>query len=852
MVSDQPCTAAVPFAMGVVQSTNELRVENSAGNTPPCTIVATGFWPDHSIKWCNVKWVAERDENGGAEAFSLNSAGQMLAVRNGKSVVVEDSPESMRISTNDFDYVFYRGQNKFFPDVCQGDVKLISADDVSIDFQSNGEHQLHSTSLKLVSHGPASATVQVDAEISLPSERHLKVTFKFEIISSWLKVVVQIHNPHRAQHPGALWELGDAGSICFSEFALRINRLQNQRVCWQIEHDRASEPATDNTVLFQASSGGQHWDSPTHIDAQGEIPNVFKGYRVESDGATVSSGDRASPQVWIESEGQSASAFGFTCRQYWQNFPKCIEIYERYLKLGLFPQQHGGEFELQGGERKCHEIVFSFDAKAASLQWVDTPAAISAPAEYIAATGAIRYADGQSNNYTAYDQVISAAHDAAAGFLAKREQIDEYGWRNFGDIFADHETLYHEADDIFVSHYNNQYDPIYGFARQYLLSADPRWQELLIDLAKHVMDIDIYRTTEDRAEYNHGLFWHTDHYKRAYACSHRTYSRNHYPDDWAGDMGGGPGSEHCYTSGLLLYYQMTGDTDARDAVLGLTSWIRYYYEGTGTVLEASKRLATDDRRTAVAICRGQNVFRYKYGFDRGVGNYIRALLDSYEATLQRDYIEQAETVIQGTFGSSDDIAARELDDIEGTWYYTVFLQEVIRYLDLKRTLNELDVDFVYARDALLHYAHWMAKNEQPYLDQPDRLEYPNDTWIAQDIRKANVLYAAYRYATSERTELLSRARFFRDYVVAALSRSETKYFARIQIIMLQNHGPSSLMDHEAEPYPGLDTLRIERQPDTTCFFTPASFVKHLLGGWGRALVAFNPRNEVKWLRVRRG
>ena len=127
-------------------------------------------------------------------------------------------------------------------------------------------------------------------------------------------------------------------------------------------------------------------------------------------------------------------------------------------------------------------------------------------------------------------------------------------------------------------------------------------------------------------------FWHTVHYEKAYASSHRTYSRDHYPADWVGDKGGGPGSEHCYTSGLALYYQLTGDTDARDAVVGLTSWIRYYYEGTGTLLEVGKRLATDERRNALSIARGRRVFRYQYAFDRGVGNYIRALLDSYEVT----------------------------------------------------------------------------------------------------------------------------------------------------------------------------------------------------------------------------
>jgi len=176
--------------------------------------------------------------------------------------------------------------------------------------------------------------------------------------------MVQIHNPHRAQHHGAIWDLGDSGSHCFSEFALSINRSPGGCVNWRPEGDFSAEPVVDDSVLFQASSGGRHWDSPTHIDAAGEIPNRFKGYRIETGGETVATGDRASPQVWLEREDKTA--FGFACRHYWQNFPKCIEVRKGVVKLGLFPTQHGADYELQGGERKQHEIVFSFDSKNAS------------------------------------------------------------------------------------------------------------------------------------------------------------------------------------------------------------------------------------------------------------------------------------------------------------------------------------------------------------------------------------------------------------------------------------------------------------------------------------------------------
>ena len=60
-------------------------------------------------------------------------------------------------------------------------------------------------------------------------------------------------------------------------------------------------------------------------------------------------------------------------------------------------------------------------------------------------------------------------------FFSKREVIDEYGWRNFGDIYADHEAVNHDGPDKFISHYNNQYDFIYGAAVHFLRSGDRRW-----------------------------------------------------------------------------------------------------------------------------------------------------------------------------------------------------------------------------------------------------------------------------------------------------------------------------------------------------------------------------------------
>src|SRR5207253_1959466 len=142
--------------------------------------------------------------------------------------------------------------------------------------------------------------------------------------------------------------------------------------------------------------------------------------------------------------------------------------------------------------------------------------------------------------------------------------------------------------------------------------------------------------------------WFTDHYRTAHTCTHRTYSRgNCRPGDRS--YGGGPASAHNFTTGLLHYHYLTGDPDARAAVLSLADWV----------------VNTDDGRRNV-------------------------------------------------LGKAD--------------------------------AGEIDRPYAYAQASLVTYAAWMADHEVPYFDQAEKLEFPTESWAAQELRKANVLRLAAAHA----------------------------------------------------------------------------------------------------------
>src|SRR5205823_825595 len=116
--------------------------------------------------------------------------------------------------------------------------------------------------------------------------------------------------------------------------------------------------------------------------------------------------------------------------------------------------------------------------------------------------------------------------------------------------------------------------------------------------------------------------------------------------------GGGPCNEHNYTTGLLHYYFLTGDPNARAAVLGLADWVINMDDGRRNLLGL-----IDGGPTGRASCTRDLGY---HGPGRGCGNSVNALLDGWLASGRRSYLEKAEALIRRTVHPADDIPARRL------------------------------------------------------------------------------------------------------------------------------------------------------------------------------------------------
>ena len=785
---NEPVSFGLPLPCGALSEPSHLSLIDQRFQQPlPLQVEALDHWPDGSVRWALLDFQATVAAGETAEyhlSFSHATPSiqslHVSLIQSQNIWIVDTSVARFGINTHTL---------KLFEEVISEGVAIGEAVGSQVVLTDAGgqAYEPRIDHIKVEASGPVRLSLDIHGKLIAPGRGPLanfRARMSFYAGSGVVEVTLTVHNPRAAKHMGGLWDLGDPGSIQFRDLSLHT-ALHTERAAavWTVQPQEPFTTVQDGEIaIYQDSSGGVNWQSANHVNAEGRVMHRFQGFRVQVGGATVAAGKRAAPTIFVYDPHDDRTIAG-AVEGFWQNFPKAIEVHGNRLTIGVFPRQYGDVYELQGGEQKTQTLYLAFGRRwhhPTGLRWVHDRLVPRIRPEWYAESKAVSYLtphDLDDNRDCL--ALVNTAITGPNSFFERREIDDEYGWRHFGDLYADHEAVGHQGAFPLISHYNNQYDAIYGMLIQYLRSGDVRWFYLMRDLARHVIDIDIYHTEEDRPDYNGGLFWHTDHYTDAATATHRSYSRTHRDMRGGNRYGGGPSNEHNYTTGLLYYYYMTGDASAREAVRSLADWVINMDRGWRALLTWFDRRPTG-RASATAS-------RQYHGPGRGAGNSINALIDAYLMTREERYLTTAEELIRRCIHPADDIQARHLFNLEHRWSYTVFLQALGKYLDVKIELNALDFMYGYGRESLLHYACWMLEHEVPYATVLDQVEIPTETWPAQDIRKTNVFDFAAKHAGEPlHTAFRQKAEFFFQACIRDLRSFDTCTLTRPLVLLMSN------------------------------------------------------------------
>ncbi|MCG8324628.1 MAG: hypothetical protein MI673_03855, partial [Thiotrichales bacterium] len=622
----------VPLPRGKIQNTEQLGLFCDDGSEIYGYLSATARWPDNSIKWLLVE--TQISVSAHSSTIIHLKATDKLSSELERGLKVTQEKNSITVDTGEVIFELDSSHTGLLGKISDKSTGNRAAIESSLELTEAAGNLCGTkiTSMELTdSDNPIRQQIVAIGEIQVNAGRvmRFRLSIDFCLNSAETRWQVQLHNPAAALHPGGFWDLGDKNSLLFNDFSIRLNFEPTVECSYQLEpgSDITSAPA-ENLEIYQDSSGGEHWNSINHINRNREIKQSFQGYRVYQSDSVIAESRRADPIVVI---GSNQLNLGIYFDEFWQNCPSGLKIEEGNLCVNMFPNRFADQHELQPGEKKTHTFRLAFNTEIKRLQTHRKPLQVTLPFNVYLDAGIVSNPEGYQPE-SQIQNIIDQGLKGKDSFFQKRESIDEYGWRHYGDVYADHETLYTKDKKNFTSHYNNQYDLIYGFLYQFIISGDHHWHELADALSRHICDIDIYDTDDDRLEYNHGMFWHTDHYLSAGTCSHRTFSLKHLEENPPFTHGGGPGSEHCYTGGLLLYYYMTRSCTARDALLETERWITTVCEGTGTVLEFLYNFLRKDLKKYVHLMQGKCVSAYRFPLTRGTANYVNTLLDVYDLT----------------------------------------------------------------------------------------------------------------------------------------------------------------------------------------------------------------------------
>jgi exo-rhamnogalacturonan lyase-like protein len=819
----EPLTFGVPFPRGIMTRTDGWLFGAGGGAVMIPQVRVLDRWPDGSVRWALVD--AQADVGGPSEFMLRWDEDASGPVQTFPSIVINDTSGALTVATGAATFAIRAGGTFPFDGVEIGGHSILesTSSKLTVTDPEGLGHGAVIEHVKVEERGPLRSVVLIRGSVGAGGRRSLTLTARVHFFAglSTVRVLLMLRNPNRAIHRGGFWDLGDPGSILIEDASLSLGLSEGgraSRLSASVERQTGWEAFDMPFELYQDSSGGENWQSANHVNRERRVPNQFRGYRLRA-GAKTRAGLRATPIVSLD---RGETRISVAIPHFWQNCPKAAEATESGLTLRLFPGQYDDLHEIQGGEQKTHECFLSFGPDPVTerpLEWCRARSVVSVDPLWCLSSAAVPFLAPLEDRHAA---LVQTAIEGPDRFTEKRERVDEYGWRHFGDVYGDHETVRHQGPAPLLSHYNNQYDLIAGSAYQFLRSGDARWWELMTELAAHVVDIDIYHTDRDRALYNYGMFWHTYHYGDADTSTHRSYPR-------AGHgriFGGGPSAGHLYGTGLVLHHFLTGESWSRDSAIELAQFVIDMDDGRKSRF---RWFAGGD--TGWASLSASDY----YGPGRAAANSLNALMDGLRVTGDARFAEKAEQLIRRVIHPSDDITQRRLDVPEQRWFYTMFLQALGRYLHAKVELGQLDRMYAYSRQSLLHYASWMVTNERLYLDTPEKLEFPTETWAAQDIRKSDVLYfAALHSPGAERERFVRCAEQFQVESIASLESFPTRVLTRPVAVLLT----SGFMRSWFTQRPGV------REPDvpSVTFGQPSEFVPQRTRAkrnvqWGAAAAA---------------
>ena len=536
-----PLTAGMPFGEGELGSTDNLRVVDDGGGELSLQAKPLSWWPDGSIKVALIDCMAPAevaDREFGSLLLEYGS--EVSRTEPSERVTVEQSPEAIVVSSGQVRLEFRPEQSGLYsrawysPDGQFDESSLISGGEAPPQVTVVGESGDEYTTLgpvedvEVEEDGPLRAVVRLDGHHSGPDGQHFAYRTRVTLYAGlpWITLSYRWENDRSER-----------------EFA----KFQSIKMHLPVElSDGAGATIGGDEPISGAMDAGLrlaqlHDDSYTAVSPAGEA-----------------AGKRAPGWLQVSDERRSVRLIG---RHFWQLYPKALStdadgvVYEicpdfpegqyddcsqeELIKLYYYLQD--GCYSVRQGVSKVHDVLLAFGDAAADARRLSElthrPILLAARPEWYANSGVFgEFVTKTSWLVPRYDAVCDRAYDA---HMQRRATGREYGMLNFGDRFGERR----------VNWFNGEYDYHHVAAQMFVRSAEAKWHELMLETARHHIDVDTCHYHENPrlagAQWRHAI-GHTGGYFHRVAPPETLVS-------------------HAWCEGTCEYYWLTGEPGAIEA-----------------------------------------------------------------------------------------------------------------------------------------------------------------------------------------------------------------------------------------------------------------------------------------------
>ena len=524
----EPVTVSIPFAEGHLSDLNRLVILDQDEPLPAQKRVLA-HWPDGSIKWLLVHLQPDLPGNDSKTlTFALSEKTEQLGALE-RRVTVEEGEGGISVDTGPLSFVVPRAG--FLPvSEVKLDGHLLWEGEALTGFSMLcGEDMLSSTkaqvTLEIEEAGPLRGVILVHGKHRTPSGQ--------ERIELHGRITAYAGKPYIAvEH--TFYHTEDEGTLSLKEVGLKFapNRVPGRASTpklalgegyYRTNIQQGTEPIeqalTADTLLYQSN---EHYVDCFYGD-------FWADWRDDESGLTLS------------------------IHQAHQNFPKKLRVTSEGIECGLFPSD-APPAKLYQGMGKTHRIMLHFHDGTTPLEELSTrslqfqlPDRPALPRSWYRANNPWRSDFFPEQIPDRILLRLTQWHDSRPKAL---------GMFHFGDAPDAGYTDQGRGHGSIVW-VNNEYDRAHACTLFYALTGERRALESGLVAARHWLDVDLCRRSDDPLRQG-GLIYHSAHH-----------------------VTGGVSPSHEWVEGLLDYYHLTGRKEGLEAAHSIAENVLRHMKRSG-------------------------------------------------------------------------------------------------------------------------------------------------------------------------------------------------------------------------------------------------------------------------------